>query len=166
MAELNLAMTLKAHDQASRVFRQAQSQITQSTRAMTSARETLGVRSEHKIQQEINHTIAAYNRLKRSGTATSRELARAADATRSKIAGLNAEMGKTSWGQRLGNVGTAMASVGAGMAAGAMVMAQPMKKQMDYDRRLAMVSNTAFSDRDVAGRIAGKKELHLSLIHI
>ena len=46
------------------------------------------------------------------------------------------------------------------MAAGAMVMAQPMKKQMDYDRRLAMVSNTAFSDRDVAGRIAGKKELH------
>ena len=69
-------------------------------------------------------------------------------------------MGKTSWGQRLGNVGTAMASVGAGMAAGAMVMAQPMKKQMDYDRRLAMVSNTAFSDRDVAGRIAGKKELH------
>lgn len=160
MAELNLAMTLKARDQASRVFRQAQSQITQSTRAMASARETLGVRSEHKIQQEINHTIAAYNRLKRSGTATSRELARAADATRSKIAGLNAEMGKTSWGQRLGNVGTAMASVGAGMAAGAMVMAQPMKKQMDYDRRLAMVSNTAFSDRDVAGRIAGKKELH------
>lgn len=129
MAELNLAMTLKARDQASRVFRQAQSQITQSTRAMASARETLGVRSEHKIQQEINHTIAAYNRLKRSGTATSRELARAADATRSKIAGLNAEMGKTSWGQRLGNVGTAMASVGAGMAAGAMVMAQPMKNK-------------------------------------
>ena len=160
MAELNLALTLKARDQASRVFQRAQSQIKQSTKAMASARETLGVRSEHKIQQEINHTIAAYNRLKRSGTATSRELARAAEATRSKIAGLNAEMGKTSWGQRLGNVGTAIASVGAGMAAGAMVMAQPMKKEMDYDRRLAMVSNTAFSDRDVAGRIAGKKELH------
>ena len=160
MAELNLALTLKARDQASRVFQRAQSQIKQSTKAMASARETLGVRREHKIQQEINHTIAAYNRLKRSGTATSRELARAAEATRSKIAGLNAEMGKTSWGQRLGNVGTAIASVGAGMAAGAMVMAQPMKKEMDYDRRLAMVSNTAFSDRDVAGRIAGKKELH------
>ncbi|WP_105890817.1 phage tail tape measure protein, partial [Haemophilus influenzae] len=142
------------------VFRRAQSQITQSTRAMAQVRERLGVRSEHKIQQEINHTIAAYNRLKRSGTATSRELARAAEATRSKIAGLNAEMGKTTWGQRLGNVGTAIAGVGAGMAAGAMVMAQPMKKEMDYDLRLAMVSNTAFSDRDVAGRIAGKKELH------
>ncbi|WP_432718591.1 phage tail tape measure protein [Haemophilus influenzae] len=160
MAELNLALKLKAQDQASRVFRRAQSQITQSTRAMAQVRERLGVRSEHKIQQEINHTIAAYNRLKRSGTATSRELARAAEATRSKIAGLNAEMGKTTWGQRLGNVGTAIAGVGAGMAAGAMVMAQPMKKEMDYDLRLAMVSNTAFSDRDVAGRIAGKKELH------
>lgn len=34
MAELNLALKLKAQDQASRVFRRAQSQITQSTRAM------------------------------------------------------------------------------------------------------------------------------------
>ncbi|HHF4202373.1 TPA: hypothetical protein ACPPE0_000807 [Haemophilus influenzae] len=53
MAELNLALTLKARDQASRVFQRAQSQIKQSTKAMAmaSARETLGVRSEHKIQQ-------------------------------------------------------------------------------------------------------------------
>lgn len=160
MAEMNLALKLKAQDQASRVVRQAQSQITQSTRAMAQARETLGVRSEHKIQQEINQTVAAYNRLKRSGTATSRELARASEATRAKIAGLNAEMGKTTWGQRLGNIGRGVASMGAGAMAGAMVMAQPMKKEMDYDRKLAMVSNTAFSDRDVAGRIEGKKELN------
>ena len=98
MAELNLAMTLKARDQASRVFRQAQSQITQSTRAMASARETLGVRSEHKIQQEINHTIAAYNRLKRSGTATSRELARALMQHGQKLRGLMPK-----WGKRLGD---------------------------------------------------------------
>ncbi|HHF5861673.1 TPA: hypothetical protein ACPPI1_000354 [Haemophilus influenzae] len=51
MAELNLALTLKARDQASRVFQRAKSQIKQSTKAMASARETLGVRSEHKIQQ-------------------------------------------------------------------------------------------------------------------
>ncbi|WP_323374726.1 hypothetical protein [Pasteurella multocida] len=38
-----------------------------------------------------------------------------------------------------------------------MVLAQPMNKQMTYDRQLAMVSNTAFSERDVDGRIAGKK---------
>ena len=38
MAELNLALTLKARDQASRVFQRAQSQIKQSTKAMASAR--------------------------------------------------------------------------------------------------------------------------------
>lgn len=149
MAELNLALTLKARDQASRVFQRAQSQIKQSTKAMASARETLGVRSEHKIQQEINHTIAAYNRLKRSGTATSRELARAAEATRSKIAGLNAEMGKTSWGQRLN------AAAGKAMAIGSAVygVASTLKPAMDdkkqWDQNVAQVALTAFNDKDV-----------------
>lgn len=149
MAELNLALTLKARDQASRVFQQAQSQIKQSTKAMASARETLGVRSEHKIQQEINHTIAAYNRLKRSGTATSRELARAAEATRSKIAGLNAEMGKTTWGQRLN------AAAGKAMAIGGAVygVASTLKPAMDdkkqWDQNVAQVALTAFNDKDV-----------------
>ncbi|WP_323373064.1 hypothetical protein [Pasteurella multocida] len=50
-----------------------------------------------------------------------------------------------------------MAGAIAGVTAGAMVLAQPMNKQMTYDRQLAMVSNTAFSERDVDGRIAGKK---------
>ena len=149
MAELNLALTLKARDQASRVFQRAQSQIKQSTKAMASARETLGVRSEHKIQQEINHTIAAYNRLKRSGTATSRELARAAEATRTKIAGLNAEMGKTSWGQRLN------AAAGKAMAIGGAVygVASTLKPAMDdkkqWDQNVAQVALTAFNDKDV-----------------
>nr|DAV12300.1 MAG TPA: minor tail protein [Caudoviricetes sp.] len=149
MAELNLALTLKARDQASRVFQRAQSQIKQSTKAMASARETLGVRSEHKIQQEINHTIAAYNRLKRSGTATSRELARAAEATRSKIAGLNAEMGKTTWGQRLN------AAAGKAMAIGGAVygVASTLKPAMDdkkqWDQNVAQVALTAFNDKDV-----------------
>ena len=149
MAELNLALKLKAQDQASRVFRRAQSQITQSTRAMAQARERLGVRSEHKIQQEINHTIAAYNRLKRSGTATSRELARAAEATRSKIAGLNAEMGKTTWGQRLN------AAAGKAMAIGGAVygVASTLKPAMDdkkqWDQNVAQVALTAFNDKDV-----------------
>lgn len=50
-------------------------------------------------------------------------------------------------------------SIGAGIAAGAMVMREPARNQMDFDRRLAMVSNTAFSERDVAGRIKGKETL-------
>ncbi|WP_410677782.1 phage tail tape measure protein [Avibacterium paragallinarum] len=137
-------------------YRKAQ----QAARVVASARQSLGVRSENAIQREINQTIAAYQRLKASGTASSREIARAAVVAKQKIAQLNAEMGKVPTGQRLGNFASGMASLGAGAIAGGMVMATPMKKQMSYDRELAMVANTAFSDRDVAGRIAGKKELH------
>lgn len=160
MAELNLALTLKARDQASRVFQRAQSQIKQSTKAMASARETLGVRSEHKIQQEINHTIAAYNRLKRSGTATSRELARVAEATRSKIAGLNAEMGKTSWGQRLGNIGRNIAGATVGVAAGAAVAVPKIRKAADYDLEVAKIANTAYSGASIEEKTKGKEKIH------
>ncbi|OOF86706.1 phage tail tape measure protein [Rodentibacter ratti] len=181
MAQMTLALALKAQDYASRVINQMRgnvnkmadeqqrhaqrtAQVTQksyqSVQEAIRARERLGIRSENAIQAEIAQTIASYNKLKASGVLSARALAREAEATKRKIASLNAEMGKTTMGQRLGNIGRGMASIGAGAMAGAMVMAQPMKKEMDYDRRLAMVSNTAFSDRDVAGRIAGKKELH------
>ncbi|BFU64707.1 phage tail tape measure protein [Rodentibacter abscessus] len=181
MAKMTLALALKAQDYASRVIDkmrgnvnkatdeqqrnvQRTAQVTQkSYRSIQEAmrtRERLGIRSENAIQAEIAQTIASYNKLKASGVLSARALAREAEATKRKIASLNAEMGKTSMGQRLGDIGRGVASIGAGAMAGAMVMAQPMKKEMDYDRRLAMVSNTAFSDRDVAGRIAGKKELH------
>ena len=105
-------------------------------------------------------TRAAYDQLKRSGIASGRELDRAAVATKRRIAELNAEMGKVSMGQRLGNIGRGVAGLAAGATAAGMVLAQPMKKQMDYDRSLAMTSNTAFAERDVAGRIAGKAELN------
>ncbi|HHF7319951.1 TPA: phage tail tape measure protein, partial [Haemophilus influenzae] len=123
-------------------------------------RERLGVRSEHKIQQEINHTIAAYNRLKRSGTATSRELARAAEATRSKIAGLNAEMGKTTWGQRLGNVGRNIAGATVGVAAGAAVAVPKIRKAADYDLEVAKIANTAYSGASIEEKTKGKEKIH------
>lgn len=181
MAKMTLALALKAQDYASRVIDkmrgnvnkvadeqqrnvQRTAQVTQksyqSIQEAMRMRERLGIRSENAIQAEIAQTIASYNKLKASGMLSARALAREAEATKRKIASLNAEMGKTSMGQRLGNIGRGVASISAGAMAGAMVMAQPMKKEMDYDRRLAMVSNTAFSDRDVSGRIAGKKELH------
>ena len=48
---------------------------------------------------------------------------------------------------------------GLGVAAGAAVAAQPVKRTMEYDKRLAYMSNTAYSDRDLAGRKAGMREL-------
>ena len=146
----------RAMRQTAQVTEQSYRQIQQAARN----REMLGVRSERSIQNEINRTRAAYDQLKRSGIASGRELDRAAVATKHRIAELNAEMGKVSMGQRLGNVGRGIAGLAAGATAAGMVLAQPMKKQMDYDRSLAMTANTAFAERDVAGRIAGKAELN------
>lgn len=146
----------RAMRQTAQVTEQSYRQIQQAARN----REMLGVRSERSIQTEINRTRAAYDQLKRSGIASGRELDRAAVATKRRIAELNAEMGKVSMGQRLGNIGRGIAGLAAGATAAGMVLAQPMKKQMDYDRSLAMTANTAFAERDVAGRIAGKAELN------
>ena len=146
----------RAVRQTAQVTEQSYRQIQQAARN----REMLGVRSERSIQSEINRTRAAYDQLKRSGIASGRELDRAAVETKRRIAELNAEMGKVSMGQRLGNIGRGIAGLAAGATAAGMVLAQPMKKQMDYDRSLAMTANTAFAERDVAGRIAGKAELN------
>ena len=91
--------------------------------------------------------------------ASQNELRRASEQTKQRIKELNAELGKSSFGDKAASVGRGLMGVGAGVAAGAMVMREPARNQMDFDRRLAMVANTAYSDRDVQGRIAGKKEL-------
>lgn len=127
---------------------------------MHAARDILGVRSERTIQREIKQTEAAYNRLARSGTASARELTRAYDAQRAKIRELRQEMQGVTKLQKSLNVGRGVATIGAGVAAGAYVMSQPIAKTMDFDRRLAMSANTLFTERkDVAGRIAGAKEI-------
>lgn len=52
-----------------------------------------------------------------------------------------------------------LAQGGAALAAGGYVVKSAFAQPMAYDRRLALMANTAFSDRDVTGRIAGKVEL-------
>jgi hypothetical protein len=61
--------------------------------------------------------------------------------------------------ERLKTAGRVGAGLVAGAAAAKFVLAEPMNKTMDYGMRLAGMSNTAFAERDAAGRIAGKKEL-------
>lgn len=149
----------KSFKQTGQIAQQSSKTQADAARKAAQAREVLGVRSERTIQRELMQTRAAYERLKRSGVASQNELRRAAEATKNRVRELNAELGKTSFGDKMRGVGRGMMSIGAGVAAGAMVMREPARNQMDFDRRLAMVSNTAFSDRDVAGRIKGKETL-------
>ncbi|EQA14729.1 phage-related minor tail family protein [Glaesserella parasuis 174] len=138
---------------------QAYREARKSAADLAKAREMLGIRSENAIQQEIRQTRVAYEQLKRSGVASQNELRRASEQTKQRIKELNAELGRSSFGDKATSVGRGLIGVGAGVAAGAMVMREPARNQMDFDKRLAMVANTAYSDRDVQGRIAGKKEL-------
>lgn len=123
------------------------------------AREVLGVRAERSIQREIAQTQAAYNRLARSGQLNARELQRAHQAAREQIRELNREMNGAGRWERAGQLGRGVGAVVAGVGAGGYIVMQPALRTMSYDRRLAMVANTAYSDQGKDGRQAGVKEI-------
>ncbi|EBE6031408.1 phage tail tape measure protein [Salmonella enterica] len=127
------------------------------------ARETLGIRSEHEIRRQIALTEASYNRLARSGVMSAREQARAWRATKEQIQELKREMRGVGTLAKAANIGGNVLTIGGGIAAGAAIMAQPVKKQMSFDRRLSEMANTAFSDGGLAGRQAGKEKLKGSI---
>ncbi|WP_322113026.1 phage tail tape measure protein [Escherichia coli] len=143
------------------------------------ARETLGIRAEREIRREIYQTVASYNRLARAGFESAQEQERAMQATREKARALKREldgvtqaqmkMAKTPVIPKRGRFARAAAfgrnavTIGGGIAAGAAIMAQPVKKQMSFDRRLSEMANTAFSDGGLAGRQAGKEKLKSSI---
>ncbi|WFP51431.1 phage tail tape measure protein [Methylomonas sp. EFPC3] len=138
------------------------------------ARETLGVRSEQRIQREIQQTEAAYKRLAASGKLSQDELTRAAEKTRQKITGLTNEMGKLTKEQQRaakaakdfetaqGRMRTGVA-VGAGVAAAGYALKAPVMNAMSMDERLASLANTAYRERDVTGRLAGAKDLESAI---
>lgn len=141
------------------------------------ARETLGVRSERAIQKEIEATRRAYATLSAAGFASAQEQERAYAGVQSRVTRLTNEMGKLTDAQKraaaearhLGQIEAdqergrkvlrngAAAVVGAGAAA--YTLKSPALDAMSYDKRLAGMANTAFAERDAAGRIMGMKTL-------
>ncbi|WP_321821217.1 MULTISPECIES: phage tail tape measure protein [unclassified Burkholderia] len=144
--------------------------ILTSSQRLAAARLAIDVRSEHTIRREIDQTVAAYNRLARAGFASTNEQARAFAALSGRVAELRRELNGVQQqesalartGRGIGMAWKAGAAV-AGAAAGAMVVAPAVNETMAYDRRLAMMANTAFSDRDIPGRRRGAKELDTAI---
>ncbi|WP_279608569.1 phage tail tape measure protein [Burkholderia gladioli] len=156
--------------QTAATYVQADRNILTSSQRLAAARLQLDVRSEHTIRREIDQTIAAYNRLARAGFASATEQARAYAALTGRVAELNKELrgveqteGRLTRAGR--GIGTAwkVGGAAAGVAAAGMTIAPAVKETMDYGRRLAMMANTAYSDRDVAGRRQGAHELDMSI---
>ncbi|EOW2415322.1 TPA: phage tail tape measure protein [Yersinia enterocolitica] len=192
---LNLALTLFARDNASKVLKKTLQDTVKQTadaakaseklgdtdsksaekgikasrslqaelKRQASARSTLGVRSEQDIQREIQQTQAAYLRLTRSGVISANEQGRAFSAMTNKVSRLKNELNGANHSmtglQRARMLGSGAAAVVGGITAASAVLAQPVRNQMSYDRRVAMMTNTAYAERGVEGRQEGKKEL-------
>lgn len=131
---------------------------------MSKAREILGVRSEQSIQREIKRTEAAYQRLAQSGQLSWREQQRAAQAMRREVTALTNEMGKLTGMQKAAATGRGVLGAVAGATAAGYVLKPAADKAMAYDLRLAHMANTAFSDRDLAGRKSGAKSLDSAIV--
>lgn len=141
------------------------------------AREALGVRSEKVIQKEIENTRKAYAVLGAAGFASAQEQERAYAAVQSRVTRLTNEMGKLTTAQKKAaeeakhlaraeadrergqKVLRAGAAGLAGSAAAAYTLKQPAMTAMTYDERLAHMANTAYNERDAAGRKIGQKAL-------
>ena len=137
----------------------------QEYRRQAQARETLGIKSEQSIRREINQTLAAYNRLSRSGTMSASEQARAWNHTQATVARLRRELGETERSyQRLARVGKTVGAIGGGLIAGAMVMRKPVEDQMHYDSELRKQANFAYSNEtSKAAREAGMKTIDAAI---
>ncbi|BFI53724.1 phage tail tape measure protein [Yersinia pseudotuberculosis] len=129
----------------------------------SNARSTLGIRSERDIQREIQLTQAAYNRLTRTGTLSANEQSRAFASMSERVSKLRGELSGASQSlsrfERAKGIGSNAMAIAGGVAAMGAVLAQPVRNQMSYDSRVAMMANTAYAERGVEGRIEGKKEL-------
>ncbi|EEN5935476.1 hypothetical protein GI381_22820 [Salmonella enterica] len=124
------------------------------------AREALSIRSEQAIQREIARTIAAYNRLSRSGTLTAREQSRAYTAMKNQVAALNGEMGNLTRLERVRMAGGQTGAISGGIVAAAMPFVAPVRNQMAYEHSQANLANTAFYQQDAPGRLARLPELN------
>lgn len=145
---------------SSRLHRDMANAGIRDARRFNQSYEALGIRSNRRIEQEIRRTEAAYDRLRRSGTLSMHEQGRAAEVTRKKVRELNSEMGKLSTAQKAGMIGRGAIGAVAGVAAAGYVLKPKVEQAMNYDLRLAHMSNTAYSNRDLAGRKAGMAELN------
>ena len=160
----------KAEDEAARSREQSAQSGIRAARSLqqeyqrsASARSTLGIRSEREIQREIAQTQAAYNRLLRTGTMTANEQTRAFRAMTQQVSQLRTELNgagqSMSRMERVRNWGSNASAIAGGVVAAGAIVAPSVSNQMNYEQRLAMMANTAFAERDTAGRRTGMRSM-------
>lgn len=177
MAQKSSTAIERASKKASEDVDRSNKQQRTSYEKLSQARETLGVRSEKTIQKEIDNTRRAYGQLASAGFASAQEQERAYAAVQSRITRLTNEMGKLTTAQkkaadeakRLAQLeadqargarvvrGAAAGVVGLGAAA--YTLRAPAMQAMSFDERVGLLSNTAYAERDKAGRKLGDAQI-------
>ena len=116
--------------------------------------ELLGLRAHNKIQQEIDETRAAYDRLASSGKLSSAELANAALKTEDRVRELKKQTGD--WANSLGNAKTALAGLAASGAGLVAVAAQAIQ----FESAMADVAKVVDGTEEQIGALSSRiKEL-------
>lgn len=154
----------KSRQQNSTTAIRASRSLIEEYRRASSARSTLGIRSEREIQREIQQTMAAYNRLTRTGTLSANEQNRAFRAMTDRVKTLRTELGGVNDSmtrmQRLRAAGSTVAAVAGGLTAAGMVIKDPVQRQMAYERRNAEIANTAYNNLSAPDRIKKIPEIN------
>jgi len=103
-------------------------------------------RSEERLDREAKKSKRDIDETAKAGSRLAAALAKAGSA------------GKAAWSAIRG-----IGQVGSGLAGAAAATGMALKRPVTFEKRLSLMANTAYADRDVAGRIAGKKELENSI---
>lgn len=154
----------KSRQQNSTTAIRASRSLIEEYRRASSARSTLGIRSEREIQREIQQTMAAYNRLTRTGMLSANEQNRAFRAMTDRVKTLRTELGGVNDSmtrmQRLRAAGSTVAAVAGGLTAAGMIIKDPVQRQMAYERRNAEIANTAYNNLSAPDRIKKIPEIN------
>ncbi|ELJ8032613.1 phage tail tape measure protein [Salmonella enterica] len=147
----------KSQQQNTRTAIRASRSLQDEYRRASSARSALGIRAEREIQREIQQTMAAYNRLTRSGSLSAREQSRAFRGMSERVRELRTELsGVSNTMTRLRGLKPIVSTVGAvagGLTAATMVLKDPVQRQMAFDNRNAEIANTAYNELSGPERI-------------
>lgn len=147
----------KSRQQNSTTAIRASRSLIEEYRRASSARATLGIRSEREIQREIQQTMAAYNRLTRTGMLSANEQNRAFRAMTDRVKTLRTELGGVNDSmtrmQRFRAAGSTVAAVAGGLTAAGVIIKDPVQRQMAFERRNAEIANTAYNELSGPERI-------------
>ena len=172
-SDIEVGILLRLRDQASASAAKGLDAIRRSAGSAASGNRDIA-RSAAEVERAVQKEVQAYDRVGKALVAVTRNTKMGSDAARrmaaESVRGANqmaaawrkVESAARSAGgvMRTAGQGIGVAGqIGGGLMAGGYVMQRAMQKPVEFDYLLADMANTAFSDRDLAGRKAGMAEL-------